>query len=69
MMHTSHSGFVLTCLVAAMTSLSSCQKQRGSDPHIPRKVIDLSTTITPDLPVRKPLACAPRVPAARNPCD
>lgn len=51
-MLTNRSGFVLVCLVVAIASFSSPQTNRRNDPHIPSKVIDLSTTITPDLPVR-----------------
>ncbi len=45
-------GLIVICLIAAMANLSFSRTKKGSGPPVPRKVIDLSTTITPDLPVR-----------------
>lgn len=51
-MRIARSGFVLICLIAAIANFGFPRTKRGSGPPVPRKVIDLSTTITPDLPVR-----------------
>src|SRR5712692_3133314 len=51
-MRTVRGGIILLCLIAAIANLSFSRAKRRSGPPVPRKVVDLSTTITPDLPVR-----------------
>ncbi len=51
-MRTTRSGFILFCLIASIANLGFPRARRGAGPPVPRKVIDLSTTITSDLPVR-----------------
>jgi len=51
-MRTARFGIILFCLIAAIAGLGFSRAKKRSLPPVPRRVIDLSTAITPDLPVR-----------------
>ncbi len=51
-MRTVYFSLLAFCLIATIASGGSPRVRKGAGPPVPRKVIDLSTTITPDLPVR-----------------
>ncbi len=51
-MRTTCSCVLACCLVTVIANSGSPRARKGAGPPVPHKVVDLSTTITPDLPVR-----------------